>query len=385
MKIARLLYENGPDWRYATGVAISDPALWYRSANGVTHIVVSELEITLMRKQAKVDKVHAFGEMRAALKGSLLTLEAMLRYVMGQEKSAPDVIEVPASFPAGLFGKLTAAGLPLKVAERALFFEERACKTADEIKKLKAAQALNEQAFGRAFGILSAAKIRKADNVLMWQGAVLTSEILRGEMNGLLARLGAEEFHHGPVVACGAQGAMPHARGTGPLKAHEFIVIDCFPKHPNGYWGDLTRTVVKGKASAWHGKVYNAVLAAQSTALKMLKPGVNGKDVNMAVFAELERHGFTTGVDGKGTPYGMFHGTGHGVGLELHDPGPRTISIVDCTLKPGMVTSVEPGLYYSDKRTTGGVGGCRIEDVVVITETGYKNLTTLSKRDWVIK
>lgn len=385
MKVARLLYENGPDWRYATGTQISDPALWYCSPKGVTHIVVSELEIGLMRKEACVDKVHAFGDIRAKLKGQPLTLEAMLRYLMAQEKTLPEVIEVPGHFPAGLFGTLQQSGLPLKVAPRGLFFEQRALKTADEIKKLKSAQKLNEQAFEVAFGILAAAKIRKTDAVLMWQGAVLTSEILRGEMNGFLARQGAEEFHHGPVVAGGVQGAMPHARGTGPLKAHEFIVIDCFPKHPNGYWGDLTRTVVKGKANPWHHKVYNAVLDAQKTGLKLLKPGLNGKEIHAAVVAKLEEHGFTTGTDAKGNPYGMFHGTGHGVGLELHDPGPRTLSSVDCILKPGMVTSVEPGLYYTDKRISGGVGGCRIEDAVVITETGYKNLTTLSKTEWVIK
>ncbi|TKW61762.1 MAG: aminopeptidase P family protein [Blastochloris viridis] len=385
MKPAQLLYENGPDWRYATGTQISDPALWYQSPKGVTHIVVSELEIGLMRKTAKVDKIHAFGDVRAKLKGQPLTLDTMLRYLTALEKNQPDAIEVPNHFPAGLFGKLKEGGQPLVVANRALFFEQRALKTADEIKKLKAAQKLNEQAFELAFGILAEAKIRKADAVLMWQGAVLTSEILQGEMNGYLARHGAEEFHHGPVVAGGMQGAMPHARGNGPLKAHEFIVIDCFPKHPNGYWGDLTRTVLKGKPRPWHHKVYNAVLDAQKTGLKMLKPGLNGKDIHAAVVATLEQHGFTTGTDKKGNPYGMFHGTGHGVGLELHDPGPRTISSVDCILKPGMVTSVEPGLYYTEKSVSGGIGGCRIEDVVVITETGHKNLTTLSKADWIIK
>ncbi len=385
MKPAQLLYENGPDWRYATATQISDPALWYKSPKGVTHIIVSELEIGLMRKTAKVDKIHAFGEVRTTLKGAPMTLEAMLRYLTTQEKAQPDTIEVPNHFPTGLFLKLKEHGLPLAVAQRALFFEQRAIKSAEEIKKLKTAQKLNEQAFEHAFGILAAAKIRKTDHVLMWQGAVLTSEIMQGEMNGLLARFGAEEFHHGPVVAGGVQGAMPHARGTGPLKAHEFIVIDCFPKHPNGYWGDLTRTVLKGKPSPWHRKVYNAVLDAQKTGLKQLKPGLNGKDIHAAVVATLEAHGFTTGTDKNGNPYGMFHGTGHGVGLELHDPGPRTISAINCILKPGMVTSVEPGLYYTDKSISGGVGGCRIEDVVVITETGHKNLTTLSKTDWIIK
>jgi Xaa-Pro aminopeptidase len=120
------------------------------------------------------------------------------------------------------------------------------------------------------------------------------------------------------------------------------------------------------------------VIEAQKLALKLIKPGVDGRDIHAAVQSFFAKAGFKTGTDDKGRPYGFFHGTGHGVGLELHDPGPRTISTVPCILKPGMVTSVEPGLYYPTK------GGCRIEDVVVVTPTGYKNLNKLSKSAWVI-
>lgn len=381
---ARLLYENGPNWQYATGTHISDPALWYCSPRGKTHIVVSELEIALMQKTAKVDKIHAFGDVRKALGGSPLSLESMVSYLAAQEKSALTEIQVPSDFPAALNDKLKAAGLPLTINTAPLFFPSRAIKTEDEIKKLKAAQKLNETAFELAFSILAASKIRKTDSTLLWQGAPLTSDILRGEMNAHLARHGVTEFHNGPIIACGPHGAMPHHRGSGPLKAHQLIVIDCFPRHSNGYWGDLTRTVLKGKASDWHHKVYNAVLKSQKLALSQLTPGADGTIIHQSVVKSLEQSGFPTGTGPKG-PYGMFHGTGHGVGLELHDPGPRTLSAASCILQPGMVTSVEPGLYYADKSTTGGIGGCRIEDVVVITETGYKNLTTLSKTDWIIK
>lgn len=381
---AKLLYENGPNWQYATGTHISDPALWYQSPRGKTHIVVSELEITLMQKNAKADVIHSFGQVRQALGGKPATLESMVSYLASQENSGMQEIQVPSDFPVALYEKLKAAGLPLTVNTDALFFPARAIKTPDEIKKLKAAQKLNEEAFEIAFSILRAAKIRKTDNTLLFKNEVLTAEMLQGEMNGHLARHGATEFHNGPVVACGPLGAMPHARGNGPLKAHQFIVMDCFPRHHNGYWGDLTRTVLKGKPTDWHTNLYNAVLKAQKIALSQLKPGVNGQDIHASVVASLTASGFPTGNGAKG-PYGMFHGTGHGVGLDIHDPGPRTISAAPCILQAGIVTSVEPGLYYAEKATTGGIGGCRIEDVVVITETGYKNLTTLSKTDWVIK
>ena len=381
---ARLLYENGPNWRYATGTPIADPAIWYQSPRGKTHIIVSELEIALMQKTAQVDNIHGFAEVRKALGGKPLSLENMVAYLAAQENSAMQQILVPSDFPAALYEKLKAAGLPLAVSTEALFFPERAFKTELEIKKLRAAQKLNESAFEIAFGILGAAKINKVTNTLTWQGSVLTAEALQGEMNAHLARGGCTEFHGGPIVACGAQGAMPHNRGSGPLKAHQLIVIDCFPRHSNGYWGDLTRTVLKGKPTDWQASLYNAVLKSQKLTLSQLKPGADGKDIHTSVIESLTKSGFATGTDKKGDPCGMFHGTGHGVGLDLHDPGPRTISGSSCILKPGMVTSVEPGLYYSSN-VNGGIGGCRIEDVVVITETGYKNLTTLSKSDWVIK
>lgn len=385
MSTAKLIYENGPNWHYATGTPISDPALWYQSPKGTTHIVVSELELALMQKTAKVDVVHGFASIRKALNGQPLSIASMVQYLVGLEKAPPKMIMVPVDFSANLYQYLTAAGLPVHVEGSPLFFPARAFKTADEIKKLKAAQKLNESAFELAFGILGAAKINKTTAALTWQGSTLTAEILRGEMNAHLARNGATEFHGGPIVACGPHGAMPHHRGSGPLKAHQFIVIDCFPRHANGYWGDLTRTVLKGKATEWHHNLYNAVLKSQKLGLAMLKPGIDGATIHKAVVESLNQSGFPTGADKSGNPYGMFHGTGHGVGLELHDPGPRTISAASCILEPGMVTSVEPGLYYSDKKTTGGIGGCRIEDVVTITEKGYTNITTLSKTDWIIK
>jgi Xaa-Pro aminopeptidase len=385
MQPAKLLYENGPDWQYATGTPIADPALFYQSPTGKTHILVSELEISLMQKSAKVNKIHSFGDVRTWLKNKPLSLASMVEFLIAQEKSPPQTILIPGHFPSALLEKLRAAGLPLQVETAPLFFPRRALKTAAEIKALKAAQQVNEGAFKHAFAILHAAKIRKADSVLLWHNKPLTAEILRGEMNSYLARMGCTEFHGGPIVACGPQGAMPHHRGSGPLKAHQFIVIDCFPRHANGYWGDLTRTVLKGTPTAWHKKVYAAVLGSQKIALSMLKPGADGHQIHQAVVNHLTKAGFPTGADKAGTPYGMFHGTGHGVGLELHDPGPRTLSGTQCILQPGMVTSVEPGLYYGSKATTGGIGGCRIEDVVTLTKTGMQNLTTLSKTNWVIK
>lgn len=374
---AKVLYECGPNWHYAVGEPISDPALWYQSPKGVTHAVVNDLEYDHLHGHCKVQKLHRFADAKKGLKGEPFTLPNLVKWLMSLEKTAPEILEVPRDFPAALYENFKKAKLPVKVAESELFFPNRAIKSTDELKKLREAQALNEHVIAHARAILTQAKIGKA-NMLYWQGTVLTSEILRGEMNALAAKLGAIEFGNGPIVACGKQGATPHNRGSGPLKAHELIVIDCFPRHRNGYWGDCTRTYLKGTPKPWQTKLVNTVLEAQALALKLIKAGKNGRDIQAAVQAFFVKAGYPTTTDKQGRPSGFFHGTGHGVGLELHDPGPRTIAGIDCPLKAGMVTSVEPGLYIPGK------GGCRIEDVVVVTATGHKNLTTLKKSDWVI-
>ncbi len=374
---AKLLYENAANWHYAVGEPISDPALWYQSAKGVSHAVVNELEYGHLQGLATVDRLHSFGMAKKGLKGEPFTLANLVTWLVSLEKNAPTSIEVPRNFPSGVLVQLQAAKLPVKVAEHELFFPERAIKTPAEIKKLQQAQTLNVQVIGHAIAMLSEADIAR-DGKLVFQGKPLTSERLRGAMNALAAQLGATEFGGGPIIAGGAQGATPHNRGQGALRANQLIVIDCFPHHANGYWGDCTRTIVKGKPSAWQQEAYYAVLEAQTLALSLLQPGLDGHDVHTAVQSFFVKAGFPTGVDDRGRPFGFFHGTGHGVGLELHDPGPRTISTVSCPLKAGMVTSVEPGLYYPGK------GGVRIEDVVAITATGSQNLTKLSKKSWVL-
>jgi Xaa-Pro aminopeptidase len=114
----------------------------------------------------------------------------------------------------------------------------------------------------------------------------------------------------------------------------------------------------------------DAVLAAQECAFRLIRHGADGESVHREVQQTLEAHGFKTG-EVNGRMQGFFHGTGHGLGLDVHEP-PR-VSKVKATLRAGNVVTVEPGLYYP------GVGGVRIEDVVVVTESGCRNLTQYPK------
>ena len=167
----------------------------------------------------------------------------------------------------------------------------------------------------------------------------------------------------GSIVAGGRQAADPHEAGRGPLRAGEWIVADVFPRMlATGYWGDMTRTFLHGRPTAAQRRMYEAVAEAQRLALSLVRPGAKGKDVHRAVTDFFARRGWKTGTGPDGRAHGFFHGLGHGVGLEIHEE-PR-LSPSGGELAPGMVVSVEPGLYYPE------IGGVRIEDLVVVTETG---------------
>jgi Xaa-Pro aminopeptidase len=147
--------------------------------------------------------------------------------------------------------------------------------------------------------------------------------------------------------------------------------MDVFPQHATTrYFADITRTVVRGKATDKVQRMFTAVKEGQEIAYRMIKDGVNGSAIHQAILDSFEQQGFLTGEQG-GRMQGFFHGTGHGVGLEIHEP-PRISPRADI-LKAGMVVTVEPGLYYTD------AGGMRIEDMVIVTKDGCRLLTEAPK------
>jgi Xaa-Pro aminopeptidase len=282
-------------------------------------------------------------------------------------------VAVPPDFGVVYADELRARGVTI-TPEGKLFDGLRRAKTQGEIEHIQKTQEAVEAACAHAVGILEEAEVVK-DGTLKWRGETLTSEGLRGEIDVELLRRGCSA--DGTIVAGGAQGADPHERGHGPLKAGESIIVDIFPVDlSTRYYSDMTRTFVKGEPNEGLQKMYDAVLESQEAALSMVKAGVNGKDVHNKVAEVLHEAGYKTNVHdqekGKPLTEGFFHGTGHGVGLEIHE-APR-VSLANDELIPGDVISIEPGVY--DPK----IGGVRIEDLVVVTEDGCRNLTEFPKR-----
>jgi len=164
-------------------------------------------------------------------------------------------------------------------------------------------------------------------------------------------------------VASGERSALPHGKASDRIiGTDEFVKLD-FGAYYKGYCSDITRTVVLGKPSDKHREIYAIVLEAQLEALARIRPGMTGKEADAVARDVIKRHGY-------GDYFG--HGLGHGLGMEVHE-APRLSVTGDIVLEPGMVVTVEPGIYVP------GFGGVRIEDDIVITENGNRRLTQSGK------
>jgi Xaa-Pro aminopeptidase len=332
-------------------------------------LVMNDLEIDRARQQARADEVLSRSQLENQLKEKkrrLIDTAAVLHLLCSSKKIRS--LLVPYDFPAGLGDQLRRRGLRIKVKPHP-FFEEREFKRPDEIREIERALRASEEAMEAAIQMIRESRIRP-DGVLAWEGTKLTSELLKQRIASIVLERGGIASH--TIVACGEQGCDPHQEGSGPLKANQPIILDIFPRSQrSGYWGDITRTVVKGKASEHLKSMFHAVLQGQETALRQIRAGARAGEIHQSILNYFQEQGFETGTR-NGRMQGFFHGTGHGVGLEIHE-APRLSPRSKDLLKAGHVVTVEPGLYYP------GVGGVRLEDLVVVTASGSRNLARFPK------
>ncbi len=268
---------------------------------------------------------------------------------------------VPFRFPSGIFQHLCKDFI-VTILENPVS-RWRSVKTENEICAIRLTQSACERAMRQATDLIG--RSEPCGDLLYYHGQPLTSEQVRSKIEIALLEDGCEAVD--TIVAGGAEGTDPHARGYGPLPAHRPIVIDIFPRSKSSrYFADMTRTILRGEASLEVTEIYEAVLAAQIAGLLAIKAGISGNEVHSKVAQVLQEHGYPERV-GRG----FTHSTGHGVGLDVHEE--PSLSDSGKTLQTNHVVTVEPGLYYPN------VGGVRLEDLVVVTEGGCQNLTHFEK------
>jgi Xaa-Pro aminopeptidase len=372
-----LFYADGyrfPDVFHLTKFLSPDPIIALEDKSEIV-VVANSLEEGRVRKQSRattVFNIDAFGAKEFSAKG--ISREELDANVIARFLASRDTkrVAVASYFPLGMAERLRGLGIDIVVA--ADLADRRRAKRPDELEALEAAQRATEDAWAKGVDALKRATVGK-ERVLQLDGAAFTAERLRAVVEGRLLELGYAS--DGAIIAPGPQAADPHMSGTGPLHEGEPIVMDIFPQHKTTrYWADMTRTVSKGEPPAEILKMYEVVKRAQDAGIKALKPGVIGREVHEMVEDIIFAAGYDTLRPGQqhtprengALPKGFIHGLGHGVGLEIHE-APSVGRGGTSPLAPGDVVTVEPGVYDPV------IGGVRLEDMLVITETGSRNLT----------
>jgi Xaa-Pro aminopeptidase len=328
-------------------------------------------------------KESAFDEV---LLQSEIEREAALRFKLPEGKK-PDTCQlvrhlakryrirgfrVGARFPAGLFAELQKSGVPITAQISGSLFPGRECKTPTEVEAIRKGNRASAAGFRVVERVLAESRVRLGK--LVHRGRVLTSERLREMIHHACLDQGAVALH--TIASAGDQVCDNHCVGHGPIRAGELIVVDIFPQRiADRYWGDMTRTYLKGRASDAQRRLVRTVKRAHRLAMDMIKPGVRGGKVHEAVERFFAREGYET--DRKSAqPKGFFHALGHGVGLEIHED-PIMRAGASFRFRKGMVVTVEPGLYYR------GLGGARIEDVLHVVPGGNEKISAASYK-WEI-
>ncbi len=365
----RLIYaasETDADILYPTGFFAPDPFLFVQK--GRTRILVmSDLELDRARSRATVDRVLSWSEVAAPLEKDGRRAPAADVIARVLEQLGLGRVSVPRSFPLGLAQELAKRHVRLEVGPDP-FWPEREIKEPREVRAIEASLRAAEAGLQAGIEALEACRIRRG--WLVRDGRRFTAEDLRSAVNTRMMADGFVPAH--TICAPGDQAVDPHAGGHGPIRANQPVVMDIFPRsEATGYFGDLTRTVVRGRASFALHELYAIVHEGVRLGHRMLREGVEGMDVHQAIQQLFERQGHRTGVK-DGRMQGFFHGTGHGLGLEIHEA--PSIGKRPCRMRAGHVVTVEPGLYYL------GLGGVRIEDVALVTRTGSRCLTRVAKQ-----
>lgn len=365
-----LLYaasETDANTLYATKFFCPDPFIFIRTAKGRRIYVMSDLEIDRAEATTNAHRVLSLAEYTKIAEkraGKPPHMGDVIAEVLRDLRISG--VTVPQNFPLGVADRLRLRGKRVTAVPDP-FFLERLYKTHAEVKAIEKTMRATESGMQAAIDLLRKSSIR--NGWVVYKNKRLTADGLREVINGTIFDKGCIPSH--TIVAPGKHGCDPHDVGSGPIRAHQTVILDIFPRsEKNGYYGDMTRTVVKGKAPETIKRIYQTVLAGQKLGLSLTRSGAKTAKIHKAILDLFESKGYKSGlIDGR--MQGFFHGTGHGLGLNIHEP-PR-IAVNNLVLEKGMVVTIEPGLYYYP------IGGVRIEDTVLVEDRGVKNLTHFPK------
>lgn len=358
---------------YLTHFFAPDAFIYLKKINEEPIIVVNQMEYSRAQKQSAVKNVKSYFDynfqkvMKSANNPQLGVIKFIAK-VAKKELGKASKICVPSNFPLLVANVLRNEGLTvtpmLGVVEKA-----RETKNFQEVEIIKQMQQINEKVTSEAINLISNSDVG-VNKTLLYDGEQLTVGKIKAFFGHKLLENGClpeEDI----IVACGPKSSDPHYSGEADdkLKADQPIILDIYPRSiQKRYWTDMTRTVVKGKASAEVKKMFDTVREAKNACLDVIQGGAIGTDVYDVCCDVLEKNGYQTTRNGQKVTSGMTHGLGHGVGLQIHE-SPRINEFSGSPLKEHVVVTIEPGVYNPK------IGGVRIEDIIEVTKSGYNNLT----------
>ncbi|MDP9307184.1 MAG: Xaa-Pro peptidase family protein [Actinomycetota bacterium] len=358
---------RSPEMRHEVPVVVPD-AFLYLERGGERHVVITPFEVERVQGHDGLQPhaVEEFGWDDLVKQGVPMEEVQLGTAVRAVKEFGIEKAVVPTTFPIELADRLRAEGIEI-TPDRETFVQRRRVKTAAELEGIKRAQHGAEAGMDAACELFRRAK--EKDGSLVLDGEPLTCERVKIAIQQAFTGLNllCDEF----IVSHGEQTAIGHEMGSGEIKPNEPIVLDLWPRdRESSCYADMTRTFVIGEPSeelvTYQGLVYEAL----QRSLAAVKPGVPGRDVYVVASEVFHEAGYPTGLhkrDGEVLEDGFFHGLGHGVGLEVHEQ--PWLSRYPGELVAGDVITLEPGLYRS------GYGGCRLEDLVLVTKDGVEVLT----------
>lgn len=356
---------------------VGDSAAWIGNLDGGSLLLVRDIEMGRAREVAHADRVGCAADYApaAGLSGDRDTAlaQAVAECI---RRAGHSVVRTDQTLPYLFAHYLQAADIDI-VFDPDLGVVDRRRKSAHELELIREAQLMTHEAMRMACGRVAQA-IAAADGSLVQDGALLTSERLRREITAFLLERGYSTPMDSIAVTV-PHVADCHHHGSGPLRTGLPVIVDIFPRNEHSrYWGDCTRTVVHGEASETCTRMHAAVVAAKLSGEAALKAGTTGAAVHNATLATILEHGFAfkrgTSEADQAVP-AMRHGTGHGIGLSVHEP--ILLDEGGGDIFANEVFTIEPGIYSSVH------GGVRVEDMAVVTDLGCEVVGELHQGlDW---